>query len=124
MDNSNNVIDINQNERGQVIDENTPITKNDIIKLKEDIEKILIQYKEFLDNSEGDKTVAKEVKNKEFNKFKNHVDQKFDRVFDKIDENRKELKDDFRQQSNKTISFLSLIVTLIGVIVPVILHFI
>lgn len=39
MDNSNNVIDINQNERGQVIDENTPITKNDIIKLKEDIEK-------------------------------------------------------------------------------------
>lgn len=70
IDNLNNVIDLNQNERGQVIDENTPITKNDIIKLKEDIEKILIQYKEFLDNDEGDKTVAKEVKNKEFNKFK------------------------------------------------------
>ncbi|EGQ0356634.1 hypothetical protein [Staphylococcus pseudintermedius] len=64
------------------------------------------------------------IKKDEFENFKTHLDSKFDRLIDKVDENRRELKGDMKHQTTVTISVISAIVTVIGVLVPVILHFI
>lgn len=64
------------------------------------------------------------IKRDEFENFKNHLDNKFDRLMDKIDENRRELKDDMKHQTTITISVIGAITAIIGILVPVILHFI
>ncbi|MDT0722574.1 hypothetical protein [Staphylococcus haemolyticus] len=64
------------------------------------------------------------IKRDEFENFKTHLDSKFDRLIDKVDENRRELKDDMKHQTTVTISVIGAITTVIGVIVPIILHFI
>ncbi|WP_245392958.1 hypothetical protein [Staphylococcus coagulans] len=64
------------------------------------------------------------IKRDEFENFKTNLDSKFDRLIDKVDENRRELKDDMKHQTTVTISVIGAITTVIGVVVPIILHFI
>ncbi|WP_314347733.1 hypothetical protein [Mammaliicoccus vitulinus] len=74
------------------------------------------------DNYSGGISMSKHINRDEFEQFKNHIDNKFDRVFDKIDDNRKEIKGDMKHQSTITIAVISLVVTLVGVIMPIILN--
>lgn len=76
------------------------------------------------DNHSGGGIMNDFIKRDEFENFKTHLDSKFDRLIDKVDENRRELKEDMKHQTTVTISVISAIITVIGVLVPVILHFI
>lgn len=75
-------------------------------------------------NDSGGGNMNDFIKRDEFENFKTHLDSKFDRLIDKVDENRRELKEDMKHQTTVTISVISAIITVIGVLVPVILHFI
>lgn len=75
-------------------------------------------------NNSGGDNMSDFIKRDEFENFKTHLDSKFDRLIDKVDENRRELKDDMKHQTTVTISVISAIITVVGVLVPVILHFI
>ena len=75
-------------------------------------------------NNLGGGKMSDFIKRDEFENFKTHLDSKFDRLIDKVDENRRELKDDIKHQTTVTISVISAVITVIGVLVPVILHFI
>ncbi|WP_353419271.1 hypothetical protein PYH66_13695 (plasmid) [Staphylococcus delphini] len=75
-------------------------------------------------NNSGGNNMNDFIKRDEFENFKTHLDSKFDRLIDKLDENRRELKDDMKHQTMVTISVISAIITVVGVLVPVILHFI
>ena len=101
----------------------------------------IIEYKNFLNkfnktipdahdtmesrtNGSGGGNMNDFIKRDEFENFKTHLDSRFDRLIDKVDENRRELKEDMKHQTTVTISVISAIITVIGVLVPVILHFI
>lgn len=71
-------------------------------------------------NNLGGGKMSDFIKRDEFENFKTHLDSKFDRLIDKVDEN----KDDIKHQTTVTISVISAVITVIGVLVPVILHFI
>lgn len=75
-------------------------------------------------NDSGGGNMNDFIKRDEFENFKTHLDSKFDRLIDKVDENRRELKEDMKHQTTVTISVISAIITVIGVLVPVILRFI
>lgn len=75
-------------------------------------------------NDSGGGNMNDFIKRDEFENFKTHLDSRFDRLIDKVDENRRELKEDMKHQTTVTISVISAIITVIGVLVPVILHFI
>ncbi|UXS37838.1 hypothetical protein MUA34_05430 [Staphylococcus delphini] len=75
-------------------------------------------------NNSGGDNMSDFIKRDEFENFKTHLDNKFDRLIDKVDENRRELKEDMKHQTMVTISVISAIITVVGVLVPVILHFI
>lgn len=75
-------------------------------------------------NYSGGGKMSDFIKRDEFENFKTHLDSKFDRLIDKVDENRRELKDDMKHQTTVTISVISAVITVIGVLVPIILHFI
>lgn len=75
-------------------------------------------------NDSGGGNMNDLIKRDEFENFKTHLDSKFDRLIDKVDENRRELKDDMKHQTTVTISVIGAITTVVGVIVPIILHFI
>lgn len=76
------------------------------------------------DNNSGGGNMSDFIKRDEFENFKTHLDSKFDRLIDKVDENRRELKDDMKHQTIVTISVIGAITTVIGILVPIILHFI
>ncbi|WP_239991132.1 hypothetical protein [Staphylococcus chromogenes] len=76
------------------------------------------------ENDSGGGNMNDFIKRDEFENFKTHLDSKFDRLIDKVDENRRELKDDMKHQTTVTISVIGAITTVIGVVVPIILHFI
>ncbi|MDC5693447.1 hypothetical protein N7L96_02430 [Mammaliicoccus sciuri] len=70
----------------------------------------------------GGYVMSENIKREEFEQFKYHIDSKFDRVIDKIDENRKEIKEDIKHQSTTTIAVISLVVALVGIIIPIIIN--
>lgn len=83
----------------------------------------------------GRKLMSDHINREEYEDFKNHLDTKFDRIIDKLDENRREIKDDIitsRQEmkddinefKNRTLTVFGLAVAVVGIIVPIVLHFI
>ncbi|MEX6128589.1 hypothetical protein [Staphylococcus saprophyticus] len=128
-------IQLNKNEVGKTIPEATTLNKYDIIEIKNIIIEALMEYEKGTLDLGGSKLMSEHVKREEYENFKNHLDTKFDRIIDKLDENRREIKDDItnsRQEikddinefKNRTLTVFSLAVAVIGIVVPVVLHFI
>ena len=95
-----------------------------ILDIKEELEEFLKLLESKLQTHQGVDKMKQTVYREELDRFKEHIDSKFDRIIDKVDENRRELKEDMKHQTMVTISVISAIITVVGVLVPVILHFI
>ena len=94
-----------------------------------------MEYEKRILDLGGSKLMSEHVKREEYENSKNHLDTKFDRIIDKSDENRREIKDDIitsRQEmkddinefKNRTLTVFGLAVSVVGIIVPIVLHFI
>ncbi|MDK9870510.1 MULTISPECIES: hypothetical protein [Staphylococcus] len=126
---------MNETDVGKTIPEATTLNKYDIMEIKKVTIEALMEYEERSLDLGGRKQMSEYVKREEYENFKNHLDTKFDRIIDKLDENRREIKDDIttsRQEikddinefKNRTLTVFGLAVTVIGIAVPVVLHFI
>ncbi|MGO1819821.1 MAG: hypothetical protein ACTH0S_09055 [Senegalia sp. (in: firmicutes)] len=138
---NNNIYDIetgvpmNNGQVGKTIHNSALLNEHDIMEIKKIIIEALMEYKERSLDLGGRKQMSEHVKRDEYENFKNHLDSKFDRIIDKLDENRREIKDDIttsRQEikddinefKNRTLTVFGLAVAVIGIAVPVVLHFI
>ena len=83
-----------------------------------------MEYEKRILDLGGSKLMSEHVKREEYENSKNHLDTKFDRIIDKSDENRREIKDDINGFKNRTLTVFGLAVSVVGIIVPIILHFI
>ncbi|OOV78855.1 hypothetical protein [Mammaliicoccus fleurettii] len=104
---------------GEVIDYETSLMKRNLKG------KLLSPHVKIIDNNTnvyGGDSMSEHIKREEYEQFRNHLDNKLDRVFDKMDENRKEIKEDIRHQNTITIAIISLVITIVGIIVPLLLH--
>ncbi|WP_210124027.1 hypothetical protein [Staphylococcus sp. GDY8P95P] len=126
---------MNETDVGKTIPEATTLNKYDIMEIKKITIEALVEYEERSLDLGGRKQMSEHVKRDEYENFKNHLDSKFDRIIDKLDENRREIKDDIttsRQEikddinefKNRTLTVFGLAVAVIGIAVPVVLHFV
>ncbi|MCE5002879.1 hypothetical protein ACWEXP_01040 [Staphylococcus pseudoxylosus] len=128
-------VPLNKNEVGKTIPEVTTLNKYDIIEIKKATIEALVEYEKRTLDLGGSKLMSEHVKREEYENFKNHLDSKFDRIIDKLDENRREtkddilasrqeIKDDLNEFQNRTLTVFGLAVSVVGIIVPIVLHFI
>lgn len=126
---------LNTKAVGTTVNDNTLLSKNDIIEIKKATIEALMEYEKRILDLGGSKIMSEHVKREEYENFKNHLDTKFDRIIDKLDENRREtkndilasrqeIKDDLNEFQNRTLTVFGLAVSVVGIIVPIILHFI
>ncbi|MDW4166947.1 hypothetical protein QI124_11150 [Staphylococcus saprophyticus] len=126
---------LNTKAVGTTVNDNTLLSKNDIIEIKKATIEALMEYEKRTLDLGGSKIMSEHVKREEYENFKNHLDTKFDRIIDKLDENRREtkndilasrqeIKDDLNEFQNRTLTVFGLAVSVVGIIVPIILHFI
>jgi|SRR5699024_854937 len=126
---------LNTKAVGTTVNDNTLLSKNDIIEIKKATIEALMEYEKRILDLGGSKIMSEQVKREEYENFKNHLDTKFDRIIDKLDENRREtkndilasrqeIKDDLNEFQNRTLTVFGLAVSVVGIIVPIILHFI
>ncbi|MEB7436565.1 hypothetical protein NGF50_04050 [Mammaliicoccus sciuri] len=126
------VVSMFREKEGATSEVNSLHDKHDIIELLKDIKTILNEQRK-IEKEVG--TMSDYIKREEYENYKNHLDTKFDRLFDKLDDNRKEIKKDIEntkneikteinEYKNRTLTIYGIAVALIGVIVPIVLHFI
>lgn len=129
------VKDMNKTDVGKTVLEATTLNKYDIIEIKKATIEALTEYEKRTLDLGGSKLMSEHVKREEYENFKNHLDSKFDRIIDKLDENRREtkddilasrqeIKDDLNEFQNRTLTVFGLAVSVVGIIVPIVLHFI
>lgn len=129
------VKDMNKTDVGKTVLEATTLNKYDIIEIKKATIEALTEYEKRTLDLGGSKLMSEHVKREEYENFKNHLDSKFDRIIDKLDENRREtkddilasrqeIKDDLNEFKNRTLTVFGLAVSVVGIIVPIVLHFI
>lgn len=117
---------------GTSISGNSSFNIHDIMVLKKAIKDVLNEGNN-IEKEVG--TMSEYIKRDEYENYKNHLDTKFDRLFDKLDANRKEIKEDIEntkteikteinEYKNRTLAGYGIVATLLGIIVPVVLHFI
>lgn len=127
-----NITLLHEDIKGTSIPTNSSFNKHDIMVLKKAIKDVLNEDN-FNEKEVG--TMSEYIKREEYENYKNHLDSKFDRLFDKLDNNRKEIKEDIEntkneikteinEYKNRTLTIYGIAVALIGVIVPIVLHFI
>ncbi|WP_204172561.1 MULTISPECIES: hypothetical protein [unclassified Mammaliicoccus] len=128
----NKITLLHEDIKGTSIPTNSSFNKHDIMVLKKAIKDVLNEDN-FNEKEVG--TMSEYIKREEYENYKNHLDSKFDRLFDKLDNNRKEIKEDIEntkneikteinEYKNRTLTIYGIAVALIGVIVPIVLHFI
>lgn len=128
----NKITLLHEDKKGTSIPTNSSFNKHDIMVLKKAIKDVLNEDN-FNEKEVG--TMSEYIKREEYENYKNHLDSKFDRLFDKLDNNRKEIKEDIEntkneikteinEYKNRTLTIYGIAVALIGVIVPIVLHFI
>ena len=129
------VKDMNKTDVGKTVLEATTLNKYDIIEMKKATIEALTEYEKRTLDLGGSKLMSEHVKREEYENFKNHLDSKFDRIIDKLDENRREtkddilasrqeIKDDLNEFQNRTLTVFGLAVSVVGIVVPIVLHFI
>lgn len=91
---------LNTKAVGTTVNDNTLLSKNDIIEIKKATIEALMEYEKRILDLGGSKIMSEHVKREEYENFKSHIDTKFDNSMKEFREEMRSMRTDINNNMN------------------------